>query len=188
MKVGHYAENDGLRCWLKPRNVVIDGPSTEIKPEEVFQSVGEFGTTLISQFHHESNGSSKTAKAENCKAETNMQDIYESLAQTNLSMALAAPLGPLGNSNLFHDAIVDEREQSKTSPSLLLGPKSRQLLPKPPRPTLTTGLETNAAMVSQIRIARPPAEGRGRNQLLPRYWPRITDQELQQISEEYPTF
>ncbi|KAG6736797.1 hypothetical protein POTOM_060309 [Populus tomentosa] len=43
-------------------------------------------------------------------------------------------------------------------------------------------MDANAGMVSQIRVARPPAEGRGRNQLLPRYWPRITDQELQQIS------
>ncbi|KAK2632500.1 hypothetical protein EUGRSUZ_L01474 [Eucalyptus grandis] len=30
------------------------------------------------------------------------------------------------------------------------------------------------------------SQARGRNQLLPRYWPRITDQELQQISGEYP--
>ncbi|KAA8517539.1 hypothetical protein F0562_017831 [Nyssa sinensis] len=37
-------------------------------------------------------------------------------------------------------------------------------------------------MVPQIRVARPPAEGRVKSQLLPRYWPRITDQELQQIS------
>ncbi|XP_038904602.1 B3 domain-containing transcription repressor VAL2 isoform X4 [Benincasa hispida] len=44
------------------------------------------------------------------------------------------------------------------------------------------GSEPNASMVSQVRVARPPAEGRGRNQLLPRYWPKITDQELQQIS------
>lgn len=27
---------------------------------------------------------------------------------------------------------------------------------------------------------------RDRNQLLPRYWPKISDQELQQISGEYP--
>lgn len=183
MQIGQYAENGGLRCWLKPHNVDTDGPSTEMKPEEVFPSVGELGSTLISQFHRESNGSSKTAKAENCKTDTDMQDIYESLAQTNLSMTLAAPLG---NSNPFHCAVVGEREQSKTSPPLLLGPRSRHLLPKPPRPTLAAGLEANAGMVSQIRIARPPAEGRGRNQLLPRYWPRITDQELQQISGEYP--
>ncbi|KAK2632499.1 hypothetical protein EUGRSUZ_L01473 [Eucalyptus grandis] len=31
-------------------------------------------------------------------------------------------------------------------------------------------------------MAAPRGDARGRNQLLPRYWPRITDQELQQIS------
>ncbi|XP_061370747.1 B3 domain-containing transcription repressor VAL2 [Gastrolobium bilobum] len=179
MQGGHYAENDGLRCWLKPHNVDANGPYTEVKPEVVLPAVGELGSTLVSQFLRESNGSSKAAKVENCKTDTEMRDIYESLAQTNLSMTLAAPLG---NSNPFHSALVDEREQSKTSPSLLLGSSSRHLLPKPPRSTLATGLETNVGMMSQIRVARPPAEGRGRNQLLPRYWPRITDQELQQIS------
>ncbi|XP_045829373.1 B3 domain-containing transcription repressor VAL2 isoform X3 [Trifolium pratense] len=179
MQVGNYTENDGLRCWLKPHNVNMDGPSTEIKPE-VLPSVGEFGSTLVSQFHRESNGSSRTAKGENYKA-GDMQDIYESLTQTNLSMTLAAPLV---NSNPFHNVLVDEREQSKMSAPLLLASRSRHLLPKPPRPTLSPGLEANAGMVSQVRIARPPAEGRGRNQLLPRYWPRITDQELQQISGE----
>lgn len=39
---------------------------------------------------------------------------------------------------------------------------------------------------TQIRNARPRADARGRNQLLPRYWPRFTDQELQQITGEYP--
>ncbi|XP_028123083.1 B3 domain-containing protein Os07g0563300-like [Camellia sinensis] len=35
---------------------------------------------------------------------------------------------------------------------------------------------------TQIRNRRPRGDARSRNQLLPRYWPRITDQELQQIS------
>ncbi|KAA8515337.1 hypothetical protein F0562_018433 [Nyssa sinensis] len=35
---------------------------------------------------------------------------------------------------------------------------------------------------AQIRNGRPRGDTRGRNQLLPRYWPRISDQELQQIS------
>lgn len=39
---------------------------------------------------------------------------------------------------------------------------------------------------AQSRNGRPRGDARGRNQLLPRYWPRITDQELQQISGEYP--
>lgn len=37
-----------------------------------------------------------------------------------------------------------------------------------------------------MRVARLPVEGRIKSQLLPRYWPRITEQELQQISGEYP--
>ncbi|KAJ0017833.1 hypothetical protein Pint_10725 [Pistacia integerrima] len=39
---------------------------------------------------------------------------------------------------------------------------------------------------TQIRNGRPRVDARGRNQLLPRYWPRFTDQDLQQISGEYP--
>ncbi|THG19995.1 hypothetical protein TEA_001823 [Camellia sinensis var. sinensis] len=39
---------------------------------------------------------------------------------------------------------------------------------------------------TQIRNGRPRSDARSRNQLLPRYWPRITDQELQQISGKYP--
>ncbi|KAJ8761636.1 hypothetical protein K2173_004412 [Erythroxylum novogranatense] len=35
---------------------------------------------------------------------------------------------------------------------------------------------------TQIRNGRPRTDGRGRSQLLPRYWPRFTDEELQQIS------
>ncbi|XP_057963273.1 B3 domain-containing protein Os07g0563300-like [Malania oleifera] len=35
---------------------------------------------------------------------------------------------------------------------------------------------------SQMRNGRPRGDARGRNQLLPRYWPRITHEELQQIS------
>ncbi|KAJ4833901.1 hypothetical protein Tsubulata_032934 [Turnera subulata] len=41
--------------------------------------------------------------------------------------------------------------------------------------------------IDQNRNARPRAESRGRSQLLPRYWPRFTDEELQQISGKYPS-
>jgi hypothetical protein len=44
------------------------------------------------------------------------------------------------------------------------------------------GGETEKGTTSQPRIARPPGDGRGKNQLLPRYWPRITDQELERLS------
>ncbi|KAK2965833.1 hypothetical protein RJ640_001805, partial [Escallonia rubra] len=39
---------------------------------------------------------------------------------------------------------------------------------------------------TQVRNGRPRADSRGRNHLLPRYWPRITDQELQKLFGEYP--
>lgn len=68
--------------------------------------------------------------------------------------------------------------------------RHRQLLPRPyhagtASPNSNAEVKSNEA--GSVRVARPPGQGRGRNQLLPRYWPRITDQELQQItSGEYP--
>lgn len=41
---------------------------------------------------------------------------------------------------------------------------------------------------AQAHYAKSRGETRARHQPLPRYWPRITDQELQQISGGYPTF
>jgi len=76
-------------------------------------------------------------------------------------------------------------EQSKTHSPLQKGQRSRPILPKPLKSGLSASSETNKGVV-QMRIARPPAEGRGKNQLLPRYWPRITDQELEKLSGEYP--
>ncbi|KAH9307875.1 hypothetical protein KI387_035786, partial [Taxus chinensis] len=57
-----------------------------------------------------------------------------------------------------------------------------QALPKSSNPSPSTGSESSKDINTQIRVARVPGEGRGRNQLLPRYWPRSTDQELQLIS------
>lgn len=47
-------------------------------------------------------------------------------------------------------------------------------------------VDSSGETQTQVRNVRSRVEGRCRNQLLPRYWPRITDQELQQISGEYP--
>lgn len=82
--------------------------------------------------------------------------------------------------------------------------------PSSPHPDLTLNPASKSEMVEQSSIsvshalppAPPPAAAnysgvdssveahngrpRDRNQLLPRYWPKISDEELQQISEEYP--
>ncbi|XP_068639954.1 B3 domain-containing protein Os07g0679700-like isoform X2 [Aristolochia californica] len=104
----------------------------------------------------------------------------ETLADPSLNITLGA-----SNPNLplpIPSLVVEGREISKLMSPFQQGLRSRHLLPKPPKGGPNAGLDTSKDVVSQIRVARPPGEGRGRNQLLPRYWPRITDQELQQIS------
>jgi hypothetical protein len=41
---------------------------------------------------------------------------------------------------------------------------------------------------AQMCNGRPRMDAKARSQLLPRYWPRITDQELQHLSGEYPKY
>ncbi|XP_071718026.1 B3 domain-containing transcription repressor VAL1-like [Rutidosis leptorrhynchoides] len=53
--------------------------------------------------------------------------------------------------------------------------KPRHMVPKTSKPN-------KGVVGSDNRVAKPPPEGRVRNHMLPRYWPRITDQELLQIS------
>ncbi|GLU14881.1 hypothetical protein SLE2022_314220 [Rubroshorea leprosula] len=159
MPLSNNSESIGLRHLLQFQTI---DPSTSLghmKQEKV----------LPPDFNQMSNGSTYPAKPDFSKATG-----YESLAQTNLSISLGSPLG---NQNSFPGSV-----EGKVSSILQQPPKYRHLHPKPPKAVLPTGLEVNTGMVSQMRVARPPAEGRGRNQLLPRYWPRITDQELQQIS------
>ncbi|XVF40584.1 hypothetical protein PTKIN_Ptkin01aG0125600 [Pterospermum kingtungense] len=68
-----------------------------------------------------------------------------------------------------------------------IGVSNTHLRPNPQPPlakqfhsNLHNGLESSGE--TQIRNGRPRPDGRGRNQLFPRYWPRFTDQDLQQIS------
>ncbi|KAG5248344.1 B3 domain-containing transcription repressor VAL [Salix suchowensis] len=166
MHLGNCIDRIATRNLLQLQSGVANGSYRKMKQEDILPPVGEIASTSFCNFNHVSNASPQTAKPEIHRT-TAAKDLYESLAQTNLSISLGSSLG---NLNPFPGGIL----------STPTGPRSRHLLPKPPKPALV--MDANAGMVSQIRVARPPAEGRGRNQLLPRYWPRITDQELQQIS------
>ncbi|KAK6163865.1 hypothetical protein DH2020_000729 [Rehmannia glutinosa] len=119
-------------------------------------------------------------KAADNRPKEGVKDTYESLAQPSLNFSLTTPSGSSSSVLPFPGGNIEGSEQSKGS--FQQGQKTRHILPKPPKPSPTAVSETNKGTVSQTRVARPPAEGRGRNQLLPRYWPRITDQELQQLS------
>ncbi|XP_068341096.1 B3 domain-containing transcription repressor VAL2 isoform X2 [Pyrus communis] len=179
VQLGNNKDCNGLMNLLQLRNNDTKGLMLKWKHDEVPPPGGEIGGTCFSNFNQASNGSAEASTVEAFKANLGINNLYESLPRTNLSMTLGSPLG---KENPFPSAIVDEREHSMTSSPLPPGARSRHLFPKPPKLALSTGLEENSTMVSHARVARPPAEGRGRNQLLPRYWPRITDQELQQIS------
>lgn len=78
------------------------------------------------------------------------------------------------------------REQNMVSP-LHQGQSVHHMLPKQPKASQNHDSKLKGGTKTQTNIVRPPAEGRGgRARLLPRYQSKITDQELQQISGEYP--
>ncbi|KAF5782464.1 putative transcription factor & chromatin remodeling CW-Zn-B3/VAL family [Helianthus annuus] len=106
------------------------------------------------------------------KHENGHKDVYGSPVQTNLTIGLNGP--PASNK------AVEDQEVKSTLSYFQQGIWSHHILPKS---VIPQGFNNaNADVSSQIRVARPPVEGRIKNQLLPRYWPRITEQELQQIS------
>ncbi|KAJ0978398.1 hypothetical protein J5N97_013872 [Dioscorea zingiberensis] len=78
--------------------------------------------------------------------------------------------------------VLDVREENKALSNFQHVQRVHHVLPVTPKTDHTVALEASKNVLSHIRVARPPGEGRGKNQLLPRYWPRITDQELRQIS------
>ncbi|XP_042438436.1 B3 domain-containing protein Os07g0679700-like isoform X1 [Zingiber officinale] len=117
--------------------------------------------------------------------------LCESLSQGCISMSL-------GNTNQIGDrevlnitersflslpmacSISEGKDERKASATFQQMQRPRSFVVKCPRTSNQTFSDLSKNSLPYMRVARPPAEGR--NQLLPRYWPRITDQELQQIS------
>lgn len=64
--------------------------------------------------------------------------------------------------------------------------KSHPLLTNQTKNGVTMNLEANKGLISHERIGRPYVDVKGKSQLLSRYWPRITNQELEKLSGEYP--
>ncbi|CAL5353282.1 unnamed protein product [Camellia sinensis] len=126
-------------------------------------------------------GSSIFAIPKNNRPILGEKDMYKSLAQPSTSLIFSNPLETPYSLLPSLGGAVEGREQNKVPP-VKQGKKTCLILPKPPKTGLTMGSDANRGMVSQTRVLRLPDEGRGCNQLLPRYWPRVTDDELQQIS------
>ncbi|OAP07131.1 unnamed protein product [Arabidopsis thaliana] len=96
--------------------------------------------------------------------------------QPSLNMGLAVnPFSPS-----FATEAVEGMKHISPSQSNMVHCSASNILQKPSRPAIST--PPVASKSAQARIGRPPVEGRGRGHLLPRYWPKYTDKEVQQIS------
>uniref|UniRef100_A0A161ZIU8 TF-B3 domain-containing protein n=1 Tax=Daucus carota subsp. sativus TaxID=79200 RepID=A0A161ZIU8_DAUCS len=175
------ADGDGPKQFLPSQDGNIVGSHCQMKQEGSIPPSADTGITCFSNFGRLSAGSSYDAKTKVCEGKeySDVKDIYGSAVQTNLTISLATP------SLIQHSsptAVCEVVKSTKTVSSFQSESRTSHVLPKASQPDVTERLDPNANMISPIRVARPPVEGRIKNQLLPRYWPRITEQELQKIS------
>ncbi|KAK2992727.1 hypothetical protein RJ640_025230 [Escallonia rubra] len=182
MQLSKSAEENQPNYLPQPQNGDLDSSNGQIKQEENMLPSGEDGTGLL-HLSQQCGRSSMSSKPDRGRPSSGIREMYESLAQPSSVFSYNSPLGMTNSVLHFPGGVVEGREKSKVPP-MQQGQRARHILPKPPKSGTSTGSQANKGTVShsQTRVARPPAEGRGRNQLLPRYWPRITDQELQQLS------
>ncbi|XP_022158437.1 B3 domain-containing protein Os07g0679700 isoform X2 [Momordica charantia] len=148
-----------------------------------FEEVGTsfFNMTKLSVKRQPPVGSIMYSKLDTSRPLLELKDMQESLSRPSLNMTLGVPSGAPNFVVPVSGSAAEEDEKS-ILPSFQQGQRSRPIFPKPLKTGATVNSEARKGMVPMVRIARPPAEGRGKNQLLPRYWPRITDQELEQLA------
>lgn len=178
-QLGNYKENNSS-CQLS----IMQNPNSNLafgllKQEELLLPPAQAGSTWVSNLAQSSMGFFQKARLDVSTSSMLAKDNYGPVAQPNLNITLGVSTE---NLQATSSSIVDEREQRKMPDTSHQGFVSSNLLPIPPKLAFSPASDTNPSVMPQVRVARPPVEGRGRQQLLPRYWPRITDQELQQIS------
>ncbi|GAB2264304.1 hypothetical protein Droror1_Dr00026438 [Drosera rotundifolia] len=167
--LGQYKGSDELKQPSTSGNVVLNG---FLRSSERGVSPGQF--TI--KYHGDLDKLPMRLSQSVTSPHSFAKDISELPAHPKFSFNLGVPVG---KTHCFGDTVVEDREPSDPATSLQQGPPPCHIFPKIPQ---TACFDANLSIPPQLRFARPPAEGRGRNHLLPRYWPRITDQELQQIS------
>lgn len=185
LHLGNITETRESSHFTSPQKGDKNSSNGIVKREDVMHPIGELGASFLSLIQP-SVVSSQFSKPNNSIPISGVKDMYESLCQPSLSISLSAPSGTPNFTPTFPSGVVEGRELNKAPPPFQQGQRSRPILPKPSKFSLNIGSDANKDIIPPVRVARPPAEGRGRNVLLPRYWPRITDQELQQLSGEYP--
>ncbi|KAL5196862.1 hypothetical protein ABZP36_000374 [Zizania latifolia] len=173
------------------RQKELENGVRQIKWELPTLSIGDMGRMPFLTRSQSALEYPQCARRDENKDPTAESTTSESLSEACLSMSL----GIASNGNKLDATSTVERPMLSPTTgfaegrelSTALSPfqqaqRARHFLTRPPRVGEGAAFDPTKDMLPHLRVARPPAEGRGRNQLLPRYWPRITDQELQQIS------
>nr|QDX18307.1 B3 domain-containing protein Os07g0679700-like isoform X2 [Cymbidium sinense] len=195
MQLGRNIDVNGYSTILLSQRENTNGSFSHVKQEEVALYRGDRGDLGRSGCSGKGQGLLGLSQDPHGSDSKDALKDYLSnpLANASLSMSLGSPntvniLEACSNTGtrqiaLSHHGIIDDgRDQNKVLTTFQNAHRARHVLPKLPKASHGVTLDASKELVPQMRVARPPAEGRGRNQLLPRYWPRITDQELQQIS------
>ncbi|ONM26211.1 B3 domain-containing protein [Zea mays] len=171
------------------RQKEIENGSRQIKWEQPTLSFGDMGRPFLTR-------SQSALESPQCtRRDDNKDPTTDSTSESFSEACLSMSLGIANNVNrmeatstaerpvlLSTTAIAEGRELATTLSPFQHAQRARHFLTRPPRIGEGAAFDPTRDMFPHLRVARPPADGRGRNQLLPRYWPRITDQELQQIS------
>lgn len=165
-----------------------------IRREQVTCPVKKVGSTGFSDINQVTGGP-QAVKQNDREESIGGKDMDERLAhpclKINLGMSnpgnmVKARRRTSGTPSILMAVCRAEKRENKVPCLLQQGQRSQYLLPKQPKACPGTDLKISKDDNSELRVPIPPNEGRGQSQLLPCYWPRITDQELQQISREYP--
>ncbi|CAN6226587.1 unnamed protein product [Urochloa humidicola] len=172
------------------RQKEIENGARQIKWEQPTLSIGDIGRPFLTR-SQSALEPPQFARRDDNKDPTTDSTTSESISEACLSMSL----GIANNGNRMEatstmerpmlsptTAISEGRELTTALSPFQHAQRARHFLTRPPRVGEGALFDPTKDIFPHLRVARPPAEGRGRNQLLPRYWPRITDQELQQIS------
>ncbi|XP_048490105.1 B3 domain-containing protein Os07g0679700 isoform X2 [Beta vulgaris subsp. vulgaris] len=184
LSMGNVIETNVPRYLPQSPHDLMNGSFGPIKPDAKSSSIG-VGGLGFANISHSVSGPALHAQPNEDKPNTGVKDVQEP-QMPSLNISLRSP-SETPNFGLSFSGGVEEGENSRSTGLFQSGQRPRQILPKPPKNNLAKVSDTNKGSFSPMRVARPPAEGRLRNQLLPRYWPRITDQELQKLSGDLKT-
>ncbi|KAL9251918.1 B3 domain-containing protein [Drosera capensis] len=174
-QLGRVMKADELRCLPQGDKNGSSGP-TKID----VQHPGGCGSLGFQNLSGQPSTATEISKTCDDKQILGIKDMLDLQVHSCLNISLCAPMQS-PNCDLVLPSGDDQKEKRKL-PFCQPATRPRHILPKPSKNGFVKVSEGTKGSMSHVWCTRPPSDGRLRNQLLPRYWPRITEQELQQIS------